>query len=117
MSSPLEDLLVVEGSAFVAAPLAGMTLGQLGADVIRFDPIEGGLDVARWPVDASGKSLYWVGLNKGKRSLRVDIRSERGRELIYALLALPGPGRGLFLTNFPRAGMARLRDRAGGHAR
>ena len=40
MTAPLEDLLVVEGSAFVAAPLAGMTLGQLGADVIRFDPIK-----------------------------------------------------------------------------
>lgn len=104
MTAPLEDLLVIEGSAFVAAPLAGMTLGQLGADVIRFDPIEGGLDRARWPIDAAGKSLYWVGLNKGKRSLRVDIRSERGRELVYALLALRGPGRGLFLTNFPAQG-------------
>ena len=104
MTAPLEDLLVVEGSAFVAAPLAGMTLGQLGADVIRFDPIDGGLDVARWPIDASGKSLYWVGLNKGKRSLRVDIRSDRGRELVYALLSLRGPGRGLFLTNFPAQG-------------
>jgi 2-methylfumaryl-CoA isomerase len=88
----------------VAAPLAGMTLGQLGADVIRFDPIEGGLDRARWPVDASGQSLYWVGMNKGKRSLRVDIRSAEGREIVYALLALPGPGRGLFLTNFPAQG-------------
>ena len=75
MTTPLGDLVVVEGSAIVAAPLAGMTLGQLGADVIRFDPIEGGLDRARWPVDASGQSLYWVGMNKGKRSLRVDIRS------------------------------------------
>jgi 2-methylfumaryl-CoA isomerase len=104
VSTPLEDLLIVEGSAFVAAPLAGMTLGQLGAQVIRFDPIEGGLDVARWPVDSAGRSLYWVGLNKGKRSLRVDIRRPEGRELVYALLRLPGPGRGLFLTNFPAQG-------------
>jgi 2-methylfumaryl-CoA isomerase len=104
VTTPLEDLLIVEGSAFVAAPLAGMTLGQLGADVIRFDPIEGGLDVARWPIDSAGRSLYWVGLNKGKRSLRVDIRSERGRELVYALLSLHGAGRGLFLTNFPAQG-------------
>jgi 2-methylfumaryl-CoA isomerase len=104
VTTPLGDLVVVEGSAFVAAPLAGMTLGQLGADVIRFDPIEGGLDRARWPVDAAGQSLYWVGMNKGKRSLRVDIRSAEGREIVYALLALPGPGRGLFLTNFPAQG-------------
>jgi 2-methylfumaryl-CoA isomerase len=104
VSPPLEGLLIVEGSAFVAAPLAGMTLGQLGADVIRFDPIEGGLDVARWPVTATGASLYWAGLNKGKRSLCVDIRRPEGRELVYALLALPGPGCGLFLTNFPAQG-------------
>ncbi len=56
MTAPLEDLLVVEGSAFVAAPLAGMTLGQFGADVIRFDPIEGGLDVARWPMTAPARA-------------------------------------------------------------
>ena len=41
---------VVEGSAFVAAPSGGMTLAQLGADVIRFDQLGGGLDFKRWPV-------------------------------------------------------------------
>ena len=44
MSGILSGVRVVEGSAFVAAPLAGMTLAQLGADVIRFDQIGGGLD-------------------------------------------------------------------------
>src|SRR5271166_3136627 len=61
MNHILKDLRIIEGSAFVAAPLAGMTLAQLGADVIRFDPIRGGLDAHRWPVDKQGKSLYWVG--------------------------------------------------------
>ena len=42
--APFSDLRVVEGSAFVAAPLGGLTLAQLGADVIRFDTIGGGLD-------------------------------------------------------------------------
>ena len=50
----LEGMRVVEGSAFVAAPLGGMTLAQLGADVIRFDPIGGGLDRNRWPVTEDG---------------------------------------------------------------
>ena len=44
MNGILSGMRVVEGSAFVAAPLGGMTLAQLGADVIRFDPIGGGLD-------------------------------------------------------------------------
>ena len=43
MTGILAGMRVVEGSAFVAAPLGGMTLAQLGADVIRFDPIGGGL--------------------------------------------------------------------------
>lgn len=104
MSGPLAGIRVVEGSAFVAAPLGGMTLAQLGADVIRFDPIGGGLDAGRWPITHDGRSLFWAGLNKGKRSIAVDIRSPRGQELVTALIAAPGPDAGLFVTNFPARG-------------
>ncbi|MEO5838480.1 MAG: CoA transferase [Acidimicrobiales bacterium] len=100
----LSGVRVVEGSAFVAAPSGGMTLAQLGADVIRFDQIGGGLDYQRWPLTASGASLYWAGLNKGKRSIAVDLRSPRGRELLTELIGAPGPDNGVFLTNFPAAG-------------
>ncbi len=100
----LHGLRVVEGSAFVAAPLGGMTLAQLGADVIRFDPIGGGLDHARWPVTAEGRSLFWAGMNKGKRSIAVDFRQPRGQELLTALIAAPGADAGLFSTNFPARG-------------
>jgi 2-methylfumaryl-CoA isomerase len=113
---PLADMRVVEGSAFVAAPLGGMTLAQLGADVIRFDQIGGGLDRNRWPLSPSGKSLFWAGLNKGKRSIQVDLRSPEGRELVEALIGAPGPGSGIFLTNFPARGWLaydRLRERRG----
>ncbi len=95
---------VVEGSAFVAAPLGGMTLAQLGADVIRFDPIGGGLDHGRWPVTTDGHSLYWAGLNKGKRSIALDMRSEEGRDLAIALITAPGDDAGIFLTNYPEDG-------------
>jgi 2-methylfumaryl-CoA isomerase len=97
---PLHGLRVIEGSAFVAAPLGGMTLGQLGADVIRFDQVGGGLDARRWPLAPSGESLFWAGLNKGKRSIQVDLRSEAGRELVAELVAAAG----IFLTNFPARG-------------
>ena len=95
----LEGLRIVEGSAFVAAPLAGMTLAQMGADVIRFDRIKGGLDNARWPVTESGRSLFWAGLNKGKRSLAVDMTTPRGQEVVTRLICEPGEGKGIFLTN------------------
>jgi 2-methylfumaryl-CoA isomerase len=100
----LEGMRVVEGSAFVAAPLGGMTLAQLGADVIRFDQIGGGLDHARWPLAADGQSLFWAGLNKGKRSIQIDLHRPEGRELATELIGAPGPEAGLFLTNFPARG-------------
>ncbi len=95
----LEGLRIVEGSAFVAAPLAGMTLAQMGADVIRFDRIRGGLDNGRWPVTEKGRSLFWAGLNKGKRSLAVDMTTPRGQEIVTRLICEPGEGKGIFLTN------------------
>ena len=104
MNRILEGLRVVEGSAFIAAPLGGMTLAQMGADVIRFDPIGGGLDWNRWPVTDSGRSLYWVGLNKGKRSIAINLREDEGRELARALITAPGENSGIFLTNFPPSG-------------
>ena len=95
----LQGLRVVEGTAFVAAPLAGMTLAQMGADVIRFDRIQGGLDHHRWPVTKDDRSLFWAGLNKGKRSIAVDMTTPRGREIVTALICAPGPDAGIFLTN------------------
>ena len=100
MSAPLDGLQLVEGSAFVAAPSGGMTLAQLGADVMRFDQIGGGLDYRRWPITASGESLYWAGLNKGKRSIAVDLRAPEAQELLGELVVRAGN----FLTNFPARG-------------
>ncbi|MEM9247960.1 MAG: CoA transferase [Pseudomonadota bacterium] len=99
MMGILSGMRVVEGSAFVAIPLAGMTLAQMGAEVIRFDRIEGGLDAGRWPVTRSGQSLFWAGLNKGKKSVAVNMRSETGRDLITQIVTAPGEDAGLFLTN------------------
>jgi 2-methylfumaryl-CoA isomerase len=101
----LSGLRIVEGTAFVAAPLGGMTLAQLGADVIRFDPIGGGMDYGRWPLaKGSQKSLFWAGLNKGKRSIAVNFRDPRGQELLTQLICTPGENNGLFSTNFPARG-------------
>ena len=105
MTGILDGLRVVEGSAFVAAPLGGMTLAQIGADVIRFDPIGGGLDYTRWPVTLDGRhSLFWAGLNKGKRSIAGRLRTPEGQELLSRLICAPGEDAGLFLTNFPARG-------------
>jgi 2-methylfumaryl-CoA isomerase len=93
---PLHGLTVVEVSSFVAAPLCGMTLSQLGAQVIRVDPIGGASDVQRWPLTADGTSIYWTGLNKGKRSATIDMRSPEGQELVQRLIV---EGDGVVVTN------------------
>lgn len=101
ISAPLAKLRIIEGSAFVAAPLGGLMLAQLGAEVIRFDPIGGGLDNRRWPITKDSKSLFWAGLNRGKKSLTVDLKTEKGRKLISDLITAPGDESGIFLTNLP----------------
>jgi 2-methylfumaryl-CoA isomerase len=98
-TAPLAGLRIVEISSFVAAPLGGMTLAQLGADVIRVDPDGGAADVTRWPLARNGRSLYWAGLNKGKRSVTLDFRDPRGRDTLRDLVAASGPDGGIVLTN------------------
>jgi 2-methylfumaryl-CoA isomerase len=100
----LQGLRVVECASFIAAPSCSLHLLQMGAEVIRIDPIGGGPDFTRWPLAESGASLYWEGLNKGKRSIAVDFSSPEGRELVARLICAPGENGGLFVTNFPAEG-------------
>lgn len=97
----LEGLTVVEGAAFIAGPSCGLHLAQMGATVIRFDQIGGGPDAGRWPLGPAGQSLYWEGLNKGKKSLAIDLSRPEGRALAQQVATA---GDGLFVTNFPVEG-------------
>ncbi|MEV7136058.1 CoA transferase [Arthrobacter sp. NPDC093128] len=97
---PLAGLRVIECASFVAGPSGCMTLAQLGAKVIRVDPIGGAPDFKRWPVSQrSEDSLFWTGLNKGKLSVTLDLRRPEGRELLLALAAAPGPEGGVLVDN------------------
>ena len=100
----LKGLRVVEGASFIAAPYAGLSLLRLGAEVIRFDQIGGGPDFNRWPRSPKGPSLYWEGLNKGKKSVAIDLGRREGRELAVRLATAPGGNAGVFLTNYPQDG-------------
>ncbi len=104
----LDGLTIVELSAFVAAPLCGTTLASLGAEVVRVDPPGGGLDAKRWPLH-KGRSLYWAGLNQGKKSVAIDTHSRAGQELVTSLIAEAG----ILVTNLPVQGWnsyARLKE-------
>lgn len=99
MTAALQGLRVVESTSFVAGPLAGMTLAQMGAEVIRLDPIGGPADAGRWPLANDGSSLFWAGLNKGVRSVAIDFRSPAGQEVAAEIVTAPGEGAGLFVDN------------------
>lgn len=99
-AAPLAGVKIVEVSAFIAAPLGGMTLAQLGAEVIRIDPIGGNIDYTRWPITDDGTSIYWASLNKGKQSVSLNLRSEEGQRIATALIAEAG----IVITNLPSGG-------------
>jgi 2-methylfumaryl-CoA isomerase len=100
----LKGLRVVEGASFIAGPTCGLYLAQYGAEVIRFDQIGGGPDFNRWPLSPKGPSFYWEGLNKGKKSVALNLSSPGGRELAVAIATAPGDNAGLFVTNYPAEG-------------
>ncbi len=104
MNAPLAGMRVVEVSAFIAAPLGAMTLAQLGAEVIRIDPIGGNIDYKRWPLAPNGDSLYWASLNKGKKSVALALDTPEGQELARAIMCAPGPNAGIVITNLPAKG-------------
>ncbi len=104
MYGTLKGMRIVEGASFIAAPSCCLHLLQLGAEVIRFDMIGGGPDFGRWPRIPGGASLYWQGLNKGKKSLAIDLSRPEGRDLAVAVATAPGEAGGLFVTNYPAKG-------------
>jgi crotonobetainyl-CoA:carnitine CoA-transferase CaiB-like acyl-CoA transferase len=86
MSGPLEGIRVVEFAQYVAGPFAGSLLAELGAEVVKVEPPGG--DVYRYvmPV-APGVGRYFVPLNRGKRSVVMDLKTAVGLERSRALVA------------------------------
>ncbi len=93
----LGDLSIIEASSFVASPTAGLYCAQMGAEVIRVDHKEGGLDYDRYLLTSEGRSLAWENLNRAKKSVALDLRSGEGRELLVELSARTGN----LITNLP----------------
>ena len=86
MPSPLDGILVADFSRVLAGPLAAMLLGDLGADVIKVERPDGGDDTRAWgPPWHEGDSTYYLGLNRNKRSLALDLADEDDRALAREL--------------------------------
>jgi crotonobetainyl-CoA:carnitine CoA-transferase CaiB-like acyl-CoA transferase len=77
LPGPLEGLRVVDLSAIIAGPVATAFLATYGADVVKLEPLEG--DTLRvYPSTLPGRSRYFLGINRGKRSLAVDLKRPEG---------------------------------------
>ena len=73
--APLDGILVADFSRVLAGPLAAMLLGDLGADVIKVERPDGGDDTRAWgPPWRDGVSTYYLGLNRNKRSIALDLK-------------------------------------------
>ena len=83
---PLEGLRVLEYAQYVAGPFAGMLLADLGADVVKIEPPAGDAWRRYEPFDA-GESRYFYALNRNKRSVVLDLKTEAGRRASRALIA------------------------------
>jgi crotonobetainyl-CoA:carnitine CoA-transferase CaiB-like acyl-CoA transferase len=109
-AGPLAGIRVVDCSTVLAGPYCTMLLGDLGADVIKIEPLEG--DATRawgppWVGDVAAgtrTATYYLAINRNKRSLRLDLRSEAGRDVLRTLLRAGD----VVVENFRVGGFERL---------
>jgi len=83
---PLAGLRVIEVGQLLAGPWAGTILGYFGAEVIKVEPPETGDPIRRWRKLKNGQSLWWSSLARNKKCVTLDLKSERGRELMRELI-------------------------------
>jgi len=85
MSGPLEGIRVLELSRHLAGPFASMTLGDLGADVIKVEPPGRGDDTRSFPPYWNGESTYYLSANRNKRSITLDLATQAGQDVARSL--------------------------------
>ncbi|WP_326686201.1 CoA transferase [Streptomyces sp. NBC_01795] len=84
--APLHGVTVVDISSSYAAPTTSMYLGDMGAEVIKIEPVRGD-DARGWgPPFLNGEAAWFLSVNRNKKSLCLDIRTEQGREVLFRLL-------------------------------
>ncbi len=87
MSGPLEGIRVVDLTRILAGPYCTMMLGDMGAEIIKVENPDGGDDTRSWgPPFLNGVSTYFISINRNKKSLTLNLKAERGKELLRDLI-------------------------------
>ena len=87
MAGPLAGIKVVDMTRVLAGPFCTMTLADLGAEVIKVEKPGSGDDSRAFGPHQHGESAYFMSINRGKKSLTLDLKSEKGREILVKLVA------------------------------
>ena len=104
MAGPFDGIRIVDLSAVISGPLATMMLADQGADVIKVEPPETG-DISRIGLfERRGMSAFFANANRGKRSIALDLRLEKGREVVREMTR----GADVFVQNFRPGAVERL---------
>jgi CoA:oxalate CoA-transferase len=99
----LEDIRVLDLGRYQAGPRIGLVLARLGAEVIKVEGPGGDESRKQGPV-VRGQSAYWVQYNSGKKSLGLDLRSEKGKEILRRLVKVSD----MLIQNFRPGTMAEM---------
>ncbi len=106
MTMPLEGVRILELTSVLGGPLAGRLLADLGADVLKIEqPGAGDASRKLGPYFLNGESAYFLGFNRNKRSVAINLRADEGREAFYALVGKSD----VVLDNFRPGVLERLR--------
>ena len=86
MSKPLSGIRVLDVSKVLAGPLCAQYLGDLGAEIIKVEPVGQGDETRGWPpFPAPGLGTVYLSANRNKKSIAVDLKTDKGRELVHQL--------------------------------
>ncbi len=99
----LSDLRVLDFSRYIAGPYCASILGDLGAEVIRIEPVGGGEDRGLVPVTDQGTGALFLQTNRNKKSVAIDMTTPEGRAIIERLIATAD----IVVTNMPPGALKR----------